>query len=448
MTVIPLVDLAAQHAAVADEVAEGWREVLAATAFVSGPQVAAFEREYAEFIGVPHCVGTGNGTDAIEIALRAAGVGRGDECILPANTFIATAEAVSRAGATPVLVDCVDDDTYLIDTDAVAAAVTPRTAAILPVHLYGQAAPVERLLPLAKRIGALVVEDAAQSHGARRNGTSAGALGDVAATSFYPGKNLGAYGDAGAVLTGSSSLAARMRMIRDHGSPARYRHEVLGVNSRLDTLQAVVLSAKLRRLAGWNAGRRAAAARYDGLLSGCDSVTRPRTLDGNEHVWHLYPVRVPDRDRVLKELRAAGIGAAIHYPVPVHLTPAFAELGYAEGAFPVAERSARELLSLPLFAEITVAQQEYVMDVLKAVLLCSAEPLSLPWSRSCACPLSRSRSGLSRLRKRLSTRRLVPPPAWDSPRSRPLPRLLFRRLLFRRAALRPHRVRRRRQSAR
>jgi dTDP-4-amino-4,6-dideoxygalactose transaminase len=368
VTSIPLVDLTAQHSAVADEVAEGWREVLARTAFIGGPQAAAFEREYAEFIGAPHCVGMANGTDAIEIALRALGIGYGDECILPANTFIATAEAVCRAGATPVLVDCADDDTYLIDTDAVEAAVTPRTAAIIPVHLYGQAAPVERLRPLARRIGARLVEDAAQSHGARRNGASTGALGDVAATSFYPGKNLGAYGDAGAALTGSADVATRMRMIRDHGSPAKYQHEVLGFNSRLDTLQAVVLSAKLRRLAAWNAARRAAATRYDELFSGCGAIIRPRTLHGNEHVWHLYTVRVPDRDRVLKELHEAGIGAGIHYPVPIHLTPAFAGLGYAPGAFPVAERSARELLSLPLFPEITEAQQASVASALMSVL--------------------------------------------------------------------------------
>jgi dTDP-4-amino-4,6-dideoxygalactose transaminase len=368
VTPIPLVDLGAQHAAVADEVAEGWQEVLARTAFIGGPQVAAFEREYAEFIGVPHCVAMANGTDAIEIALRALGVGPGDECILPANTFIATAEAVCRAGARPVLVDCADDDTYLIDTEAVGAAVTPRTAAIIPVHLYGQAAPVERLLPLARRTGAWLVEDAAQSQGARRNGPSAGALGDAAATSFYPGKNLGAYGDAGAALTGSADVAARMCMIRDHGSPRKYQHEVVGVNSRLDTLQAVVLSAKLRRLAAWNAARRLAAARYDELLSGCDDIIRPRTLDGNEHVWHLYTVRVPNRDRVLKEMHAAGIGAGIHYPVPIHLTTAFAGLGYPEGAFPVAEQASRDLLSLPLFAEITEAQQERVASVLLSVL--------------------------------------------------------------------------------
>jgi dTDP-4-amino-4,6-dideoxygalactose transaminase len=368
MTSIPLVDLAAQHTAVAEEVAEGWRQVLAKTSFIAGPQVAAFESEYAAFTGARHCVGVANGTDAIEVALRALGVGQGDECILPANTFVATAEAVARAGATPVLADCADDGTYLLDVSAAEAALTPRTRAIIPVHLYGQAAPVERLLPLAKRAGAWVVEDAAQAQGARRKDRSAGVLGHVAATSFYPGKNLGAYGDAGATVTDSSELAARMRMIADHGSRRKYDHEVIGVNSRLDALQAVVLSAKLRRLAGWNAARRAAALRYDQLLAGVAEVVRPRVLDGNEHVWHLYVVRVPDRDQVIKELHAAGIGAGIHYPVPVHLSSAFVGLGYAEGAFPVAERAAREVLSLPLFPEITPAQQERVVSALIAAV--------------------------------------------------------------------------------
>jgi dTDP-4-amino-4,6-dideoxygalactose transaminase len=365
---VPLVDLAAQHAIVAEEVAAGWAQVLARTAFIGGPQVAAFETEYAEFIGTGYCVGVANGTDAIEIALRGLGLGAGDECILPANTFIATAEAVCRAGATPVLVDCADDGTYLMDPAAVAAAVTPRTRAIIPVHLYGQAAPVEQLMPLAEQFGGWVVEDAAQSQGARRHGTGAGALGHVAATSFYPGKNLGAYGDAGAALTASADLAIQMRMIRDHGSPRKYEHDVLGFNSRLDTLQAVVLSAKLGRLAGWNADRRAAAQRYETLLAGIDEIVLPRTLDGNEHVWHLYVIRVPDRDRVLKELHAAGIGAGIHYPVPVHRTAAFAGLGYPEGSFPVTEKAAQEILSLPLFAEITAEQQTRVALVLKAAL--------------------------------------------------------------------------------
>jgi dTDP-4-amino-4,6-dideoxygalactose transaminase len=368
VTSIPLVDLAAQHSAVAAEIAEGWHQVLARTAFIGGPQVAAFESEYAAFTGTRHCAGTGNGTDAIELALRALGVGPGDECILPANTFIATAEAVCRAGATPVLVDCADDGTYLIDTGAVAAAVTPRTRAIIPVHLYGQAAPVERLLPLAEKAGAWVVEDAAQAQGAKRGGKSAGALGHAAATSFYPGKNLGAYGDAGAVLTDSGDVDARVRMLRDHGSRQKYDHDVIGVNSRLDTLQAVVLSAKLRQLAGWNEARRAAARRYDALLAGAEDVVTPRVLDGNEPVWHLYVVRVPERDRVIKELHAAGIGAGIHYPVPLHLTGALAGLGYAEGAFGVAERAAREILSLPLFPEITAAQQERVVSALLAAV--------------------------------------------------------------------------------
>ena len=364
MTDIPLVDLRAQHAAIAAEVEAGWEEVLAETSFIGGRQVADFEARYAAFIGTAHCIGVANGTDAIEIALRGLGVGPRDECILPANTFVATAEAVFRVGATPVLVDCTDDNTYLVDPDAVAAEVTSRTRVIIPVHLYGQAAKVESLTGLADRTGAYVVEDAAQSQGARRHGRAAGSLGDASATSFYPGKNLGAYGDAGAIMTSSDELATRVRMIRDHGSPRKYEHSCIGVNSRLDTLQAVVLTAKLKRLAQWNASRRAAAQRYDELLAGCDAISLPRTLDGNEHVWHLYVVRVPDRDRVLKELQAAGIGAGIHYPVPIHLTAAFAELNYGHGAFPNAERAASEIISLPLFPGITPAQQERVASAL------------------------------------------------------------------------------------
>jgi len=366
LTRVPLVDLAAQHAQVAEEVAAGWAEVLATTAFVGGRQIAEFEAEFAAYAGAAHCVGMANGTDAIELALRACGVGPGAECVLPANTFIATAEAVARTGATPVLVDC-DEAGYLVDPAAVAAAVTPRTRAVLPVHLYGQLAETERLVPVAEAAGAVLVEDAAQAQGARRHGAGIGA-GRLAATSFYPGKNLGAYGDAGAVLTNDAELAERLRLLREHGSPRKYEHTMLGFNSRLDTLQAVVLLAKLRRLDGWNAARRAAAARYDTLLSGVDGVVRPVTLPGNEHVWHLYVVRVPDRDLVLKRLHEAGIGAGIHYPTPLHLTEAFGWLGYGPGAFPVAERVAGEILSLPLYAEITPAQQEYVVSALAEAL--------------------------------------------------------------------------------
>ncbi|MFE3779762.1 DegT/DnrJ/EryC1/StrS family aminotransferase [Amycolatopsis sp. NPDC059090] len=361
MTSVPLVDLTAQQDQVADEVALGWAEVLKTTAFVGGPQVAAFEAEFAAYSGVPHCVGVANGTDALELALRALDVGPGDECVLPANTFVATAEAVARTGAVPVLTDCVED-TLLIDVDQVR--IGPKTKAIIPVHLYGQPAPIEKL----RDLGVPVLEDAAQSQGARRLGVTACGLGDIAATSFYPGKNLGAYGDAGAVLTADEELATRVRLLGAHGSPRKYEHPSLGFNSRLDTLQAVVLSAKLRRLEGWNTARRAAAARYTSLLSEVPEVRTPVVLDGNEPVWHLYVIRVADRDRVLGKLHAAGIGAGIHYPTPVHLTGAFSSLGYGVGDFPVAERTAGSLLSLPLFPEITPAQQEYVVDtVTKAV---------------------------------------------------------------------------------
>ncbi|MDG4772756.1 DegT/DnrJ/EryC1/StrS family aminotransferase [Solwaraspora sp. WMMD792] len=374
MSSIPLVDLAAAHTEVAEEVDAGFKRVLAGTAFIGGAEVAAFETEYAAFSGVPHCVGVANGTDALELALRAVGVGPGSEVILPANTFIATAEAVARAGARVVLVDC-DPATYLIDVDAALAAVTPATRAIAPVHLYGQLAEVDRLRAGLASLSATgqeiaIVEDAAQCQGATRHGRGAGADG-IAATSFYPGKNLGAYGDAGAVVTADAQLAADVRRMSAHGSVRKYVHEVVGFNSRLDGLQAVVLRAKLARLADWNDRRRAIAARYHELLAGLD-VVRPVTLDGNVHVWHIYCVRVPGgaarRDAVLAALNAAGIGAGIHYPVPVHLTPAFADLGYPAGSFPQAESTAPELLSLPIYPQLTTGQQDRVVEVLAAAL--------------------------------------------------------------------------------
>jgi dTDP-4-amino-4,6-dideoxygalactose transaminase len=362
---IPLVDLAAQHAEVAAEVAEGWAEVLARTAFVGGPAVAEFEAAYAAYSGVEHVVGVANGTDALELALRALGVGPGDECLVPANTFIATAEAVVRAGAEVVLVDC-EPGTALIDVDAALAAVTDRTRAVLPVHLYGQVADVARLeAGLPDHVA--ICEDAAQSQGARRDGLQAGAIGDIAGTSFYPGKNLGAYGDAGAVLTNSVELAERVRLLGAHGSPRKYEHTVAGVNSRLDALQAVVLSAKLTRLDAWNAARRAAAARYDALLADLPGVTTPTVTPGNEPVWHLYVIEVDRRDEVLAHLNAHGVGAGIHYPTPVHLTGAFGHLGKA-GDFPVAEAAAERILSLPLYPQITEEQQQRVVDVLRTAL--------------------------------------------------------------------------------
>jgi len=360
---IPLVDLSFQHTEIATEVAGGFARVIASGAFVLGPDVAAFEREFAAYCDVAHCVGVANGTDAIELALRAVDVGPGDEVIAPANTFVATAEAIVRTGATLVLADC--DEHFLLDPSAAVAAITGRTKAVVPVHLYGQMAPMESYA-VAK--GIHLIEDAAQSQGAIRHGRRSGSVGIVGATSFYPGKNLGAYGDAGAVMTDDAEIAERLRALRNHGGIRKYEHLDIGVNSRLDGLQAVVLSAKLRRLDGWNDERRVAAERYGDLLKALDSVRVPEVVPGNEHVWHLYVVRVPRRDEVLTRLNAVGVRAGVHYPAPIHLLPAFADLGWGPGAFPTAELLAGEILSLPIYPGITPAQQERVVEQLAEAL--------------------------------------------------------------------------------
>jgi dTDP-4-amino-4,6-dideoxygalactose transaminase len=358
---IPFVDLGIQQRDVAEAVRAGFDRVLEAGTFILGPEVEAFEREFAAYCGVDYAVGVGNGTDALELALRGGGLQPGDEVIIPANTFVATAEAVVRAGGFVRLVDC--DENFLIDVESVKSALGPRTKAIIGVHLYGQAAPIEALRNVAGD-GVLIVEDAAQSQGARRGEARAGGLGDVAATSFYPGKNLGAYGDAGAVLTNSPEIAERIRMLRNHGGMRRYEHLAVGTNSRLDGLQAVVLSAKLGRLDGWNQERRDAAAHYGRRLASVAGVVAPVTADGNEHVFHLYVVRVPLRDQLVAALSSAGIGVGIHYPCAVHLLPAFSFLGLAEGDFPVAEKLSGEIISLPMYPGITIAQQDTVVDAL------------------------------------------------------------------------------------
>jgi len=366
-TPIPLVDLRAAQAEIADDLAPDLAHVMATAGFVGGEHVAAFEDEYAAFSGVRHCVGVGNGTDALELALRAVQAGSGTEVVIPANTFVATAEAVVRAGATPVLVD-VDPDTLLIDPERVAAAVTPRTRAVVPVHLYGRLAEVDEVARAVEGRPVVVVEDAAQSQGAARNGICSGSAGTIAATSFYPGKNLGAAGDAGAVTTDDDDLARAVRLLGNHGSATKYVHDTLGFNSRLDALQAVVLRHKLRRLADWNDLRRAAARRYHELLADMAKLALPAPAVGTDHVWHLYVARVAERDRVLAHLNAQRIGAAIHYPVPVHLTGAFRGLACGAGSFPVAEAAAQEILSLPMFPQITVEQQERVADALREAL--------------------------------------------------------------------------------
>jgi dTDP-4-amino-4,6-dideoxygalactose transaminase len=368
---IPLVDLSIQHREIESEVRRGIDEVMQTGSFILGPVVSDFEAAYAAFCDVPHCIGVANGTDALELALRALEVGTGDEVILPANTFIASAMAVVRAGARPVLVDS-DPECHLIDVDQVAERLGGRTRAIMAVDLFGQAAPLEQLEDLAREAGVALVEDAAQSQGARRLGRAAGAFGEIAGTSFYPGKNLGAYGDAGAVLTRSDGLADRVRRLRNYGSDVKYHHPEAGWNSRLDSIQAVVLRAKLRRLAVWNDQRRAAARHYDALLSDAPGVVRPTTRSGNEHVWHIYAVQVKERDRVLAALQRAGIGAGVHYPTPIHLQGAFAQLGHGKGDFPVAERAAAEMISLPLFPGIRDDQQREVVSALLGAVSGSA----------------------------------------------------------------------------
>jgi dTDP-4-amino-4,6-dideoxygalactose transaminase len=367
---IPFVDLQGQVQEIRDEVEQGWRRVLDRTAFILGDEVREFEEAFAAFSGVAHCIGVANGTDALELSLRAVGVGPGDEVIVPANTFIASTLAVSRIGAVPVLVDC-DLDDYLIDVTKIEERITERTKAILPVHLFGQMAPMAPIVELAQRHGLVVVEDAAQSQGATQQGTGSGAFGTIAGTSFYPGKNLGAYGDAGAIVTKDDDAARRALALRNYGSEVKYHHPVTGFNSRLDTLQAVVLSAKLRRLADWNDRRRAAADRYAELLGRLDDVVLPTTVEGNVHVWHLYVVRLPDRDlrdRAIKELGAAGIGVGIHYPVPIHLQGAYEHLGHGPGDFPATERAADEMLSLPMHPHLTEEQQSFVAEQLSAIV--------------------------------------------------------------------------------
>jgi dTDP-4-amino-4,6-dideoxygalactose transaminase len=363
---VPLVDLGWQHQQIADEIGDGFQQVMAKTAFIGGAIVSTFEAAFAKYCGVNHCIGVANGTDAIELCLRALGIGVGDEVILPTNSFVATAEAVVRAGASPVLVDA-DPGALLIDPAAVAAAITPSTAAIIPVHLYGQIAPMQEILDIARKHGLAVVEDAAQAQGATQNGAGIGTFGRAASTSFYPGKNLGAYGDAGACLTGDAELDQMMRRIGNHGSSVKYVHDVFGFNCRMDAFQAVVLEAKLRRLDGWNAMRRSAAARYDELLRDVEGVVLPITAPGNEHVWHIYAVRVADRDRVLADVNAAGIGAGIHYPVPIHAQPAFSRFAGDE-KYLVSDAAASSMISLPMFPGITHGQQERVVDALLTAL--------------------------------------------------------------------------------
>jgi len=332
--------------------------------YILGEELSAFEAEYARHCGANHCIGVGNGLEALVLALRAMDVAPGDEVIVPSNTYIATWLAVSHVGATPVPVEP-DPRTYNIDPTRIEAAITARTRVILPVHLYGQPADMDPILAIARTRGLKVLEDAAQAHGARHRGSPIGSHGDVAAWSFYPAKNLGAFGDAGAVTTNDAALADRIRVLRNYGSRAKYHNEVIGYNSRLDELQAAILRAKLPWLADANARRAAIAARYLEAFAGCDLVL-PHVPAWAEPVWHLFVIRHRNRDALAEQLKARGIGTMIHYPVPPHLQPAYAALALGEGAFPISEAMHREVLSLPLRPDMTDTDVEAVVDAVRA----------------------------------------------------------------------------------
>lgn len=365
-----MVDLRGQYRAIRAEIDEAIQAVLDSTHFIKGPAVAQFESDLAGYLGVPHVIGVGNGTDALQIAYMALGIGPGDEIITPAFTFIATAEAAALVGATPVFAD-IDPATFTLDPAHVEALITPRTRAIVPVHLFGQAADMDPILDLAHRHGLAVIEDNAQAIGATYRGAKTGTLGTVGCLSFFPSKNLGAFGDGGAVLTHDAALAERMRMIANHGGRRKYFNEIVGVNSRLDTLQAAILGVKLRHLDAYNEARRAAADRYDALFADEPGVVTPVRAAYGTHVFHQYTLRIRDgrRDAVQAHLKARGIPHAIYYPVPLHRLPVFAAEGRARhGDLRETERAAAEVLSLPMHTELTADQQERIAAAVREAL--------------------------------------------------------------------------------
>jgi dTDP-4-amino-4,6-dideoxygalactose transaminase len=361
---VPLLDLRPQYASIRDEVHAAIARVCESQQFILGAEVEQFEREAAASIGVAHAIGVSSGTDALLVSLMALDVGPGDEVITPTFSFFATAGSVVRLGATPVFVD-VDPDTLMLDLESVRAAISPRTKAIVPVHLYGLCADMEPLMALATQHSLAVVEDAAQAIGATCQGKQAGTLGAAACFSFFPSKNLGAYGDAGLVTTNDEALAARLKRLRNHGAEARYFHKEVGGNFRLDAIQAAILRVKLPHLDRWNAQRRANAARYRDLFAAAglgDRVRIPCEPDGRTHTFHQYVIRIPDRDRLRAHLTERGIGTDVYYPVPFHRQECFAGIAPADRTFPQAERASVEVLALPIFPELSVEQQRYVVD--------------------------------------------------------------------------------------
>ncbi len=360
---VPFVDLKAQYASLKPDLDEAILKVVSETAFVSGKYAAAFEKSFAEYIGVDHCIAVANGTDAIEIALQAIGIATGDEVIVPANTFFATAEAVSNVGAIPIFVDC-EPNFYNINTAKIEEKITPKTKAIIPVHLYGLPAEMDAVMEIARQHGLKVLEDCAQAHGATYKGQTIGTFGDAASFSFYPGKNLGAYGDAGAVVTNNAKVAEQCRLIANHGQAAKYRHTLNGRNSRMDGIQAAVLSVKLQHLDSWLDARRLNAARYNELLADTD-IPLPTVPDHLVHTYHLYVVRVKERDTVAAKLNEAGIDTGLHYPTALPFLEVYSDVGYQPDDFPVAHSQMSALLSLPMYAELTDDMIGYVCENLK-----------------------------------------------------------------------------------
>ncbi len=361
---VPFLDLKTQYRTISSEIDNALREVLESTAFAGGPFVERFEEEFARFCGCRQTIGVGNGTDALWFSLLSLGIGPGDEVITVPNTFIATAEAISFCGARPVFVDVVEQN-FTMDPALLEAAITPATRAIIPVHLFGQTADMDPILEIARRHGLYVIEDACQAHGAHYKGKPAGSMGDAGCFSFYPGKNLGAYGEAGAVVTNNTDLAHSLKMLRDHGQSKKYHHGVIGWNGRMDGIQGAVLNVKLPYLPAANEARRKNAALYSELLADVAGIRLPSEMEYANHVYHLYVVRVKERDEFMKALAGKGIGCGIHYPVPVHLQEAYAFLGHGAGSFPVAESCAAEIVSLPMFPELSNEQIHYVVDAIR-----------------------------------------------------------------------------------
>lgn len=368
---IPFIDLKAQYREVKEEVNAAIQGVLDTCQFTLGSEVLAFEQEFADYCSAKHGVGVNTGTSALHLALLAAGVGPGDEVITVPFTFVATISAIDYTGATPVLID-IDPVTFTMDPKALEAAITERTKAIIPVHLYGQSADMDPILEIAKRYGLTVIEDACQAHGAEYKGRRAGSMGHMACFSFYPGKNLGAYGEGGMVVTDDPEFARTIRMLRDWGAEKKYHHVLKGYNFRMEGIQGAVLRVKLRRLEAWTEARRTAAAHYDRLFAGSGVMT-PKAMSYARHVYHIYAIRTDHRQAWQEALLAQGIQTGIHYPTPVHLLPAFAELGYRAGQFPHSEQAARQVLSLPMFPELTQGQCEEVVSAIKNLAEGSAE---------------------------------------------------------------------------